>query len=138
MQANPSCHVMVSDVSATAVSNLKSQAESLGISSDRLLAFVSDATDPANHARVSAPFAAKFGPADIVMLIFTLSAVSPDAMGSALETAWAQLRPGGMLLVRDYGKFDMTALRFPPEQRLADGLYFRCGFIPATCTRTRS
>lgn len=126
MQANNTCTAAVSDVSATAVSNLQSQAESMGILSDRLQAFVSDATDPVNYARASAPFETKFGLADIVLLIFTLSAVSPDAMGQALQTAWTQLRPGGMLLIRDYGRFDMTALRFPPEQRIADGLYFRC------------
>lgn len=126
MQANPSCHASVSDVSATAISNLVLQAKSIGISQDRLCAFVCDATDIEQCAHTSASIIAEHGPADVAMLVFTLSAVPPDSMGAALQTAWAFLRPGGTLLIRDYGLYDMTALRFPPEQRIDDGLYFRC------------
>lgn len=128
MQANDSCRATVSDVSATAVSNLKSQAESMGLSDERLHAYVSDATDVDNFARLSAPHIQAFGQADVALLVFTLSAIPPSSMAAALQSAWAHLRPGGCLLLRDYGKFDMTALRFPPEQRLADGLYYRYVF----------
>lgn len=126
LQANPSCRASVSDVSATAVANLRAQAESLEILKDRLQAFVADATDPGQYDHACSR---EHGPADIVMMVFTLSAVPPEAMGSALQTAWAQLQSGGVLLIRDYGRYDMTALRFPPEQRIADGLYFRCAAI---------
>lgn len=35
------------------------------------------------------------------------------------------LRPGGRLLVRDHGLYDLTQLRLPPQQRLAQNLYRR-------------
>jgi methyltransferase-like protein 6 len=35
------------------------------------------------------------------------------------------LRPGGVLLIRDHGLYDLTHLRLPPEQQLADKLYRR-------------
>ena len=35
------------------------------------------------------------------------------------------LRPGGSLLIRDHGLYDLTHLRLPSEQQLADKLYRR-------------
>lgn len=35
------------------------------------------------------------------------------------------LRLGGLLLIRDHGLYDLTHLRLPPEQQLADRLYRR-------------
>ena len=35
------------------------------------------------------------------------------------------LRPGGLLLIRDHGLYDLTHLRLSPEQLLADKLYRR-------------
>ncbi len=35
------------------------------------------------------------------------------------------LRPGGVLLIRDHGLYDLTHLRLPPEQQVADKLYRR-------------
>eukprot|EP01025_Chloroclados_australasicus_P067407 TRINITY_DN93219_c0_g1_i1.p1 TRINITY_DN93219_c0_g1~~TRINITY_DN93219_c0_g1_i1.p1 ORF type:complete len:118 (-),score=12.32 TRINITY_DN93219_c0_g1_i1:229-546(-) len=46
-------------------------------------------------------------------------------MARMLTLMFNALRPGGLLLVRDYGLYDMTSLRFPPSQRLQDRLYFR-------------
>ncbi|BBN18899.1 hypothetical protein MPTK1_8g06430 [Marchantia polymorpha subsp. ruderalis] len=65
------------------------------------------------------------GGVSIVMLIFTLSAIPLERMRHVLAECAAVLRPGGHLLFRDYGLYDMTMLRFPSAQKLADRLYFR-------------
>ncbi|GAQ89870.1 methyltransferase family protein [Klebsormidium nitens] len=62
---------------------------------------------------------------DFVTLIFTLSAVHPDHMPSLLRRLHQLLRPGGAILFRDYGLYDMTMLRFPPGQKVGDRLYRR-------------
>lgn len=58
------------------------------------------------------------GGIDYVTLIFTLSAIPFQRMSFVVAGCLAVLKPGGLLLFRDYGLFDMTMLRFPPEQRV--------------------
>jgi SAM-dependent methyltransferase len=118
LQANPSCRATGCDVSPTAVSCFQDVAAAAGISDDRLTTFVHDISAPAEQLAHCA--------ADACLLIFTLSAVHPARMAAVLQAAYAALRPGGTLYVRDYGLYDMTSLRFPPEQRLDESLYFRC------------
>jgi methyltransferase-like protein 6 len=53
---------------------------------------------------------------DYVLLVFVLSAVCPTRASTFLRNACAPLRPGGRVLFRDYGLYDMTMLRFPDSQ----------------------
>jgi methyltransferase-like protein 6 len=53
---------------------------------------------------------------DYVLLVFVLSAVCPSRAATFLRNASAPLRPGGRVLFRDYGLYDMTMLRFPDSQ----------------------
>lgn len=124
LKANATCRATACDVSPTAVALLREVVEAAGIASARVCAFAHDATAAPVEAAVSGPRLVGLC-ADICLLVFTLSAVQPDKMRGMLELARSTLRPGGLLLVRDYGLYDMTALRFPPEQRLADRLYHR-------------
>lgn len=62
---------------------------------------------------------------DIVSLIFVLSAVHPDKHISALKNLYTVLKPGGMIIFRDYGLYDMTQLRFKPGNKIADNFYVR-------------
>lgn len=53
------------------------------------------------------------------------------------------LRPGGLLLIRNHGLYDLTHLRLPPEQLLADKLYSRldgttCYFFTTEDLRARA
>ncbi|PPD72797.1 hypothetical protein GOBAR_DD30301 [Gossypium barbadense] len=57
--------------------------------------------------------------------IFTLSAVPLQIMPTALRECFSVLKPGGMLLFRDYGLYDMTMLRFEPDQRVGFREYMR-------------
>ncbi|XP_057789221.1 uncharacterized protein LOC131006092 isoform X3 [Salvia miltiorrhiza] len=65
------------------------------------------------------------GGVDFVTLIFTLSALPLDRMPKAIKECFAVLKPGGMLLFRDYGVCDMTMLRFDPQQRIGYREYLR-------------
>ncbi|KAI3449037.1 hypothetical protein Pfo_005702 [Paulownia fortunei] len=65
------------------------------------------------------------GGVSFVTLIFTLSALPLDRMPKAIAHCFAVLKPGGLLLFRDYGLYDMTMLRFEPEQRMGYREYLR-------------
>ncbi|CAL9101102.1 uncharacterized protein LOC135673686 isoform X2 [Musa acuminata AAA Group] len=65
------------------------------------------------------------GGVDFVTLIFTLSAIPFQRMSSVIEKCFSVLKPGCLLLFRDYGLYDMTMLRFLPEQRMGFREYMR-------------
>ncbi|KAL7061765.1 hypothetical protein AAHC03_01622 [Spirometra sp. Aus1] len=57
---------------------------------------------------------------DLATLIFVLSAINPDAMHICLQNIADVLRPGGKLLLRDYGLHDHSQLRFGRGSRLLE------------------
>lgn len=57
--------------------------------------------------------------------MFTLSAVPPDLQMHMLRNAHASLRPGGTLLIRDHGLYDMVQLRIPASQWVGPNMYKR-------------
>ena len=62
---------------------------------------------------------------DIVVAIFVLSAIDPARLSFVFEKIFRVLRPGGLLLFRDYGIYDMTQLRFKPSRLVRPNLYIR-------------
>nr|KAG5687968.1 hypothetical protein BaRGS_023092 [Batillaria attramentaria] len=72
----------------------------------RCHAFVWDITDD----KAPLPFPPES--LDIIILIFVLSAVHPDKMQQAVNRLADCLKPGGQLLFRDYGRYDLAQLRF--------------------------
>lgn len=62
---------------------------------------------------------------DIVTLIFVLSAVDPSNYLKIARTLFALLKPSGYILLRDYGLYDMTQLRFKPGNKISDNFYMR-------------
>jgi SAM-dependent methyltransferase len=62
---------------------------------------------------------------DVVVAIFVLSALDPSKLPFALAKIYRVLKPGGKLLFRDYGKYDMTQLRFKPDRLIRPDLYVR-------------
>jgi len=64
---------------------------------------------------------------DISLLLFCLSAVSPNKMAQAATHVAATLRPGGTLILRDYGRFDEAQLKLGSSlgKRLAENFYVK-------------
>ncbi|XP_063372461.1 tRNA N(3)-methylcytidine methyltransferase METTL6 [Cydia amplana] len=62
---------------------------------------------------------------DIASLIFVLSAIQPASWEVVAKNALRVLRPGGILLFRDYGRYDMAQLRFKPGHKIAENFYMR-------------
>ncbi|KAK7870219.1 hypothetical protein R5R35_003489 [Gryllus longicercus] len=62
---------------------------------------------------------------DIITMVFVLSAIHPDNFLKTFENLFSLLLPGGILLFRDYGLYDMAQLRFKPGCKIADNFYVR-------------
>ena len=69
------------------------------------------------------------GSVDIATMIFMLSAVAPSKMGEVLGRVREVIRPGGHLLIRDYGVCDLAHVRFMAKQgrKLEENFYLRGG-----------
>lgn len=65
------------------------------------------------------------GSLDIATLIFVLSAIHPDKFRAAVGNIFRLMKPGGMVLFRDYGLYDMAQLRFKPGHKIAENFYMR-------------
>ncbi|XP_062056354.1 tRNA N(3)-methylcytidine methyltransferase METTL8, mitochondrial [Lepus europaeus] len=82
-------------------------------------AFVHDVCDE------SSPYPFPDGVLDAILLIFVLSSIHPDRMQSVVNRLSKLLKPGGMLLFRDYGRYDKTQLRFKKGHCLSENFYVR-------------
>lgn len=86
----------------------------------RILAFQCDITDMQQlESHVEE------GSLDLITMIFVLSAIHPDNFKRVVCNLVRLLKPGGVLLFRDYGRYDMAQLRFKPGSKIADNLYVR-------------
>uniref|UniRef100_A0A8C6SHV0 tRNA N(3)-cytidine methyltransferase n=1 Tax=Neogobius melanostomus TaxID=47308 RepID=A0A8C6SHV0_9GOBI len=88
-------------------------------SSERCCAFQCDLTN--DDLREHIPESS----VDVVTLIFVLSAIHPDKMRQAIENINTVVKPGGIVLFRDYGLYDHAMLRFKAGNKLGDNFYVR-------------
>lgn len=107
LAAAPNFRVLGFDLSECAVRLSAARLQREGLSS-RARAFVWDVGN-------SPPPRAELGSlpvAHVALAIFTLSALSPDALSRAMTNLYDCLLPGGELLLRDYGRLDLKQLKF--------------------------
>ncbi|CDR98819.1 hypothetical protein, partial [Sporisorium scitamineum] len=62
---------------------------------------------------------------DIIVLIFVFSALHPREWSQAVQNIKSLLKPGGIVLFRDYGRYDLPQLRFKKRRMLEDNFYLR-------------
>jgi methyltransferase-like protein 6 len=62
---------------------------------------------------------------DVILCLFVLSAMAPENMPAVMTKLYKTLRPGGRLLVRDYGQYDEAQMRFKKGSKLSDNFYVR-------------
>ncbi|TEB36521.1 methyltransferase [Coprinellus micaceus] len=65
------------------------------------------------------------GTVDVIVLIFVMSALHPDEWLQALGNIYKLLKPGGLVVLRDYGRYDLAQLRFKANRLLDDNFYIR-------------
>ena len=102
LSGNPNARVHATDPSATAVEITRTVCENLGVA-DRLTTEVQSADGPLGGAL--------HGHFDAALLVFTLSAVPRPGDVALFNRVASALRPGGVLLFRDYGNYDLRMLR---------------------------
>lgn len=82
-------------------------------------AFVHDICDEA------APFPFPPQSLDVILSVFVLSAIHPERMQEVVNRLSTYLKPGGLFLFRDYGRYDFSQLRFKKGRCLSENFYTR-------------
>ncbi|KAL3831695.1 hypothetical protein ACJMK2_023416 [Sinanodonta woodiana] len=113
---NPDLMVYCCDFSMTAIDLVKEHPD---YNPSRCHAFVWDITD------LDASIPLPKDSLDVIILIFVLSAIHPSKMQGVVGCLASYLRPGGVIVFRDYGRYDMAQLRFKPGRCLSENFYVR-------------
>ncbi|XP_077392323.1 tRNA N(3)-cytidine methyltransferase METTL8, mitochondrial [Festucalex cinctus] len=62
---------------------------------------------------------------DVILAVFVLSSIHPDRLQGVVNRLSSYLKFGGIFLFRDYGRYDMSQLRFKKGRCLSDNFYVR-------------
>ncbi|BEI80086.1 hypothetical protein CcaverHIS002_0106150 [Cutaneotrichosporon cavernicola] len=123
---NPDLRIFATDYSKTAVKVVQSsemypRAEhGLGQLSASVWDISSRPSDEAaaQGMTYSLPEGVEAGSVDVLTVVYVLSALHPDEWAQAVHNLYSCLKPGGLLLVRDYGRHDLAQLRIKKERLL--------------------
>lgn len=111
------------DISNQAIEILKSKDVYRANHPTRLKAFVADITDSDVCSNLSDELDGN--EMDFATLIFVLSAIDPRKMHLALKNIYKIMKPGGLILFRDYAEFDKAMMRFSASSKICDNFYRR-------------
>ncbi|XP_073330437.1 tRNA N(3)-methylcytidine methyltransferase METTL8, mitochondrial isoform X1 [Pagrus major] len=62
---------------------------------------------------------------DVILAVFVLSSIHPDRIQGVVNRLSTYLKHGGIFLFRDYGRYDMSQLRFKKGRCLSENFYTR-------------
>ncbi|OJT02955.1 tRNA(Thr) (cytosine(32)-N(3))-methyltransferase [Trametes pubescens] len=116
---NPHLSLKAYDYSSHAVKLVQSNPLYLSPPLGTIEAAVWDLTSP------TLPPGLEPGSVDILTLVFVMSALHPKEWANAVSNIHKLLKPGGLVLLRDYGRYDLTQLRFKGGRLLDDNFYIR-------------
>ncbi|KAJ1816897.1 hypothetical protein LPJ75_001876, partial [Coemansia sp. RSA 2598] len=116
LERNPDIYVYACDFSPRAVGFVQANEN---YDEGRAKAFVCDITKD-QLADTIPPHSV-----DIVSAIFVFSALPPEKQADAVANIVEILKPGGRILFRDYGVYDLAQLRFKSGHKLEENLYVR-------------
>ncbi|KAL1916563.1 uncharacterized protein VTP21DRAFT_5754 [Calcarisporiella thermophila] len=118
LKSNPDLFIYACDFSKRAVEFVKANAE---YDEKRCKAFVCDLTKDDLTDNIPSTTI------DIVSAIFVFSAIPPESFSSAIRNLCSVLKPGGIILFRDYARYDAAQIKFAksPGHKLAKDLYVR-------------
>eukprot|EP01091_Cochliopodium_minus_P019271 TRINITY_DN8058_c0_g1_i1.p1 TRINITY_DN8058_c0_g1~~TRINITY_DN8058_c0_g1_i1.p1 ORF type:complete len:300 (-),score=76.17 TRINITY_DN8058_c0_g1_i1:20-919(-) len=120
IKSNKNIHYHAFDFSPKAVEMVKKNEE---YNEERTYAFVAD---PSNEDFRNEDIKDNY--LDFATMIFFLSAIAPDKMEAALKRIKQKMKPGSFVIVRDYGLYDMTQMRFVSKKgtrKLGENWYVR-------------
>jgi tRNAThr (cytosine32-N3)-methyltransferase len=120
MNQNPGLNLHACDYSKKAIEVIRSQAAyTEQIEPATLKASVWDV------AGDELPEGLEPGSVDVVLMIFIFSALSPDQWIRAIGNLYRLMKPGGEILLRDYGRGDLAQVRFKKGRYLEENFYVR-------------
>ena len=116
LETNPNLFMYCSDYSSTAIDLVKKNPAYLK-EQHRCNASVWDITKPNTVVPENS--------IDFILCIYVLSAIPPEYHKTAVQNLVKLLKPGGKLMLKDYGRHDLTQLRFKGGRFIAENFYCR-------------
>jgi hypothetical protein len=88
----------------------------------RIHAFVCDLTEDNCFSTQEALVERK---PNLASLIFVISAIAPEKHKNVVRNLSSVIKSGGIVFLRDYGRYDMAQLRFKGGKKIDDNFYVR-------------